>query len=155
MNEWHHIDEWVTSHRWMSDITSMNEWHHIDEWVTSHKWMSDIARDARRRDSTSTSDVRRRAVNLQRTIHVTHLNESRLTLNESRHSFRSRHSSQRVTSHIWTNLVTHLNESRHTYEWVTTHTWMSQFTHLNRKLLGMECDALPAWSQCVTSTSME
>jgi len=47
------------------------------------------------------------------------------------HSVTSRHTYERVTSHVWMSHVKHLNEWRHTYEWVTSHTWMSHVTHMN------------------------
>jgi len=61
--------------------------------------------------------------------HITHTNESRHTYERVPSHIRTSHIAQQRAICVCTSRVTHMNEVCHTYAWVTSHVWMSHVTH--------------------------
>jgi len=116
-----HMDASSDTQKW-GHIVHMNESCHTFEWVILRVWMR----------------------------HITHMNESRRTRDRVwmlpvTHKYKSYHTYECVTSHVWLRLWmrhvthevthmsddTHLNALCHTYECVTSYKWMFHIINMN------------------------
>ena len=119
----------------LSHVAHVNETCHMYEWVASHVWMSHVSQtnayirgttDALNKNFFFKSTCWSHVSHINKSSHVTHMNESRM--NESCHAH------EWVVSHAWMSTVTCMNESFYMYEWVMSHMWMSHVSHTPRQI---------------------
>jgi len=115
---WHHMCEWVMSHRWMSHVIFVNESCHTDEWVTSHVWMSHVTQ------MNESCHMCEWVMSHRWMSHVIRVNESC-------------HTDEWVMSYVWMSHVrshTYSAPWHHVCVWVMSHThvcvWVMSHTHV-------------------------